>query len=78
MTRPAHPGTIVFVDQAAKTEKVLPSSQVPETVAWGTLDGQAVAIVRVVAITGATRRELHSYSADGRLVSTTLQLIPPR
>lgn len=35
MTRPAHPGSIVFVDEQAKTEKTLPVAQVPESVAWG-------------------------------------------
>jgi hypothetical protein len=33
-------------------------------------------VVRVVAVTGEGRRELHAYAADGRLVSTTLQLVP--
>jgi hypothetical protein len=75
MTRPAHPGSIVFVDATAKSEKTLPIAQVPESVAWGELDGQPVPVVRVVATTGEGRRELHSYAADGRLISTTLQLI---
>lgn len=76
MTRPAHPGSIVFVDAQAKTEKTLPVAQVPERIAWGELEGQPVAVVRVVATTGEGRRELHSYAADGRLVSTTVQLVP--
>jgi len=73
-SRPAHPGQITFVDQTAKTEKTLPVAQVPEAVAWGILDGQPVAIVKVVAVTMGPRRELHSYAADGRRVSTTVQL----
>jgi hypothetical protein len=76
MTRPAHPGAVVFVDEQAKSEKTLPVAQVPERIAWGELDGQPVAVVRVVAVTGEGRRELFSYAADGRLVSTTLQLVP--
>lgn len=74
MTRPAHPGQITFVDETAKTEQTLPVAQVPEAVAWGTLNGEPVAIVKVVAVTFGPRRELHSYSADGKLVSTTMQL----
>lgn len=76
MSWPAHPGVVAFVDEQARTEKLLPVAEVPESVAWGTLDGQRVAVVRVVAITAGGRRELHAYAADGRRVSSVVQGAP--
>ncbi len=66
-----HPGTITFADEQG--ERVVPVSEVPPSVAFVTVGGQPVPVARVVAVTQGDRRELHSYAADGRLLTTTYQ-----
>ncbi len=73
MTRPAHPGTIVFVDAETGTERSEPAAQVPESIAFAQVDGQAIPVVRVVAAVEGPHRTIRSYGIDGRLLSTTYQ-----
>ncbi|MEL6349927.1 MAG: hypothetical protein AAFV53_42890 [Myxococcota bacterium] len=75
----AHPGTIVFVDETNGTERARPAAEVPDTVAWATVDGEKRAVVRVIAVTAGQQRTLRSYGTDGRLLSSTVQVRrPPR
>ena len=69
----SHPGTVTFVDVAEKSERTLSVSEVPDTIAWATVNGARVAVVKVVALTHGARRELQSFAADGRLLMTTYQ-----
>ena len=74
-----HPGTIVFVDDASGTARTRSAAEVPETIAWATVDGERLPVVRVVAITVGPQRTLRSYGPDGRLLSSTVQVRrPPR
>jgi hypothetical protein len=72
-----HPGQITFVDATAGTERTEAAAQVPETIAFVTVEGQKVPVVRVVARTARDRREIQSFGADGRLLKTTYQSRPP-
>ncbi len=77
MNKPPHPGTIVFVDETAGTEKSELASTVPDIIAFAqTLGGWAPA-VRVVAVTHGNQRTLRSYGVDGALLCTTHQLRQP-
>lgn len=63
-----HPGTIVLVDEDARTEKKLRAADVPESVAFV----GDVPVVRVVSRKRGDERELLAYGADGALLQTTL------
>jgi hypothetical protein len=64
-----HPGTITIVDEDAGTEKKVPVSDVPETVAF---IGD-VPVVRVVSRKRSdAAREVMSYGVDGALLQSTL------
>jgi len=69
-----HPGTVLFVDEVAGTEHSRPASDLPETIAWAVVDGVRVPVTRVVARMAGTSRVLRSYGADGRLLSSTVQV----
>lgn len=69
-----HPGTIVFVDEAAGTEHSRAASEVPETIAWVVVDGDSWPVTRVVARMAGKQRVLRSYGVDGRLLSSTVQV----
>lgn len=67
-----HPGEIVFVDLDAKTETRRPAADVPETIAWATVDGRRVAVVRVESSAAGGAREIRRYGADGAPIDTTV------
>lgn len=73
MSRPAHPGTVRFVDELAKTERVEPVEQVPEAVAFATVAGVQVPVVKVVLSGSPARRELRRYGQDGTLLESTYE-----
>lgn len=75
---PSHPGTIVMVDLDDGRTWEQPADQVPETVAWVTLDGAAVPVVRVESRSMGTGREILQYGADGTLLATTVGGPPPQ
>lgn len=67
-----HPGTIVFVDEAAGTEEARPAAEVPESVAWAELEGERVPVVRVVRKQAGQRVELVHYGPGGQVVQRTV------
>ena len=75
--KPRHPGSIVFVDATAGTEKTEHASTVPESIAFAKTDAGVVPVVRVVATTHGDVRTLHSYGVDGGLLGTTTQVRKP-
>jgi hypothetical protein len=66
-----HPGTIVFMDHAGN-EKARSVREVPESVAWATVGGQRVPVVRVVEHRGGGRIEIVSYGPDGQELARVL------
>lgn len=46
--RPPHPGAIAMVEQPGGGERLKKASEVPDSVAWGLIDGKPVPVVRVV------------------------------
>lgn len=71
-----HPGQITFV-KADGSESTRPAAQVPESIAWATLDGQRVPVVRVVQhragpADAPLRVEIVRYAADGRELDRTV------
>lgn len=68
----SHPGTIVFVDLDTGEERTLPVAEVPESIAWATVDGRLVAVVRVESRVRGGSREIARYAGDGLLVDTTV------
>ncbi|MCA9544480.1 MAG: hypothetical protein KC613_08820 [Myxococcales bacterium] len=73
-----HPGEITFVDEDAGTERARPAAEVPASVAFVTVDGATVPVVRVVSRMRGPQRVIRSYGPEGQLLSTTLQAPPPR
>lgn len=69
-----HPGMIVFVDAERGTERQRPAAEVPETVAWATVDGERIPVARVVSTAAGDQRTLRSYAEDGRLLTSTVQV----
>lgn len=68
----AHPGTIVFVDLDTGEERTLAVADVPESIAFATVDGRAVAVVRVESRVRGGSREIARYARDGVLLDTTV------
>lgn len=73
MTTPAHPGHVVFAEVGSPREKVLPVSEVPESVAFARVGDALVPVVRVVAEVVGDRRVLTSYGVDGQRLGATWQ-----
>lgn len=74
--KPTHPGSIVFAEFGSSDEKVVPASEVPESVAF-VRDGAAlVPVVRVVAQVVGDQRVITSFDAAGRRLSATYQRKP--
>jgi hypothetical protein len=71
VSEPTHPGTIRFVDETNATEREEAASAVPASVAFATVNGEKVPVVKVVLSGAGDRREIRSYGADGALLSTT-------
>jgi hypothetical protein len=71
MSEPTHPGSIRFIDETQSTEKVEPVSAVPASIAFATVNGAKVPVVKVVLSGAGDRREIRSYGADGALLATT-------
>jgi hypothetical protein len=77
--KPAHPGTITFVDANAGTENVRAAGDVPETIAYCRVGEHWVPVTRVVALVVGNKRDIKKYAADGTLLETTAQFRkPPR
>jgi hypothetical protein len=72
-----HPGTIVFVD-ADGSERSQPASEVPDAIAWATVNGTRVPVVRVVRTGTSQRIEIARYGADGQVLERTTGAAPPR
>jgi hypothetical protein len=68
-----HPGTITYVDDDAKTEKVLPVSQVPEALRFGQMGELQVPVVKVVAKLRGGELLIREYGPKGELLRSTLQ-----
>jgi len=74
MTRPAHPGTIVYVDGATQQEvRRLPVEEVPESMRFRATARGLVPVVKVVAIEDGNQRSLLEYGPDGEFLFSTLQ-----
>ena len=67
-----HPGEITFIDHSTGETRISAASDVPETIAWATVDGEKVPIIRVESHVMGNRREIHRYGADGALVDSTV------
>ena len=46
--RPQHPGIVAMVNHPDGGERQVPVAEVPESIAWGLIDGRPVPVVRVV------------------------------
>ena len=77
MSAPAHPGSIRFVDETAATERVESADKVPPSIAFVTVNGVQVPVVKVVFSGSGERREIRSFGADGQLLSTTYARVKP-
>jgi hypothetical protein len=73
MIRLTHPGHITFCQVGSDKEDVVTFTEVPESVAFARDGENLVPVVRVEALTAGDRREIKSYSAEGKLLSTTYQ-----
>ena len=71
-TAATHPGTVVFVDLDTGEESPLPVAEVPESIAWGLVEGRRVAVVRVESRARGGSREIVRYADGGVLVDTTV------
>jgi len=66
-----HPGSIRFVDLDAKTEDDRLADRVPETIAWGEVDGARVPVVRIESRVRGGGREVTRYGPDGAVIDVT-------
>lgn len=74
---PNHPGSIVMVDVDG-SEKTVNVAEVPPNIAFARVGDAQIPVVRVVATATPGGRRIESYSAAGRLLSSTVQLSPRR
>ncbi|MEL6349928.1 MAG: hypothetical protein AAFV53_42895 [Myxococcota bacterium] len=73
----AHPGEITFIDHGTGETKIRDAAEVPETIAWATVGGERVAVVRVESRVMGDRREIQRYTADGTMVDSTVSTPRP-
>ena len=72
------PEKVVFVDIDTDVITETALAEVPESIAWVTVNGQRLRVTRVESQNmGADQREIRSYGADGALLATTLLRAAP-
>jgi hypothetical protein len=72
MSRPPHPGTIVYVDERGEQRR--PVNEVPESLRYGEVEGgKWLPVVRVVATTAGDQRVIREYGPGGELLRSTVQ-----
>ena len=71
---PAHPGTIIFVDENKGHQHARPVSEVPEALRFAPdQNGQLVPVVKVVAHVVGEQRTIREYGAGGEMLRSTVQ-----
>lgn len=72
---PAHPGTILFVDENSGKEHSRPISEVPEQLRFAQdASGQMIPVVKVVAHAVGQQRTIREYGPNGEMLRSTIQI----
>ena len=66
------PAVITFYDRDTGTTTATPVAMVPESIAWATVGGVRIAVVRIESSAAGGRREIFRYAGDGALLDTTV------
>lgn len=73
-----HPGEIVHDDKVDGRSWTVKASEVPETIAWVTVNGVREPVVRIEITGTREQRRFTKFGRDGQMLETTIQAPPPR
>lgn len=76
-TGDVHPGVIEHSDATTGRIWQRKAAEVPQTIAWGQIDGRWIPVVRVKAAGNPGQRRISRFGPDGQLIDSTVQA-PPR
>lgn len=77
MSAAEHPGEVIFEDLERGTLKRVAAEALPESLAFGEVDGERVPVVRVLLTVEGENRLIRHFDEQGReLVRTVAVLVP--
>lgn len=74
MSKPRHPGFIVYVDGDTKEESREPISAVPESLRFAETEDGEVPVVKVVSFLEGNRRIIREYGPNDQFLRSTVQI----
>ena len=73
MSRPIHPGRIVFVDVVNQSQQERLASEVPNKIAFAERGGEQVPVVRIEIYRTPSMTSMTAYDASGALLTSTTE-----